>query len=67
MRRISSKVARPIFANLKAGGSLSHGDIDYAVLVYSRLNCKGDAIRMELHSQVVSIEAILLFVKAIIL
>ena len=67
MRRISSEVARSIFANLETGGSPSQGNIDYATLIYSGFNCKGSTVRVELHSQVVSIKAILLFVKAIII
>lgn len=67
MRRISSEVARTIFANLETRSSPSQGKIDYAVLVHSGFNGKGSAVRVELHSQVVSIEAILLFVKAIII
>lgn len=45
---------------------MGQGDINYAILIDSGSDCKRGASRVKLHGQIVSIEAILPFVKSVI-
>lgn len=66
MRRVGSKIASPVLTNLKAWCSLVQGEIDDAVLVDSRFYRVGSTRRIELHSHIVSIEAVLPLIKPIV-